>query len=211
MITDAPLQVSVAPGVVYKFFFQQDYQSLEGIYLLTKIMTYDAYLQSGGDLTVDFYPHAGKDDTDLTLDLSSIRAGRVFQLDNPNASDIPPIFAPECYLSGVPDHNVRQYHKIGMISFVGIVDEIDVLDYVVKNIEEEIQAATGIVPKPEIIALDRGVWMTDNDYAEEVKKRDETLKKTINFFSENKRLQAEINQLRTRLTAYEEIISARGG
>ncbi len=211
MSTDAPLQVSVAPGVVYKFFFRHDYQMLEGIYLLTKIMTYDAYLKSGGDLMSDFYPHADKDDADLVLDLSSIRSGRIFQLDDPNSLSGKTIFAPEYYLSGVPDHNVRQYHKIGMIAFVGIVDEMSVLDYVVKNIEEEIQAATGITPKPEIIALDRGVWMTDSDYAEEVKKRDESAKHTINFFSENKRLHDEISKLKTRITAYEEIISSRGG
>ena len=50
------------------------------------------------------------------------------------------------------------------------------------------------------------VWLTDEDYAEEVAKRDEELKTTINYFSENKPLCTELDQANTRLQLYQEKI-----
>ena len=79
------------------------------------------------------------------------------------------------------------------------------LDYMKDSLIEQIEATLGITPDPKFVAVGEE-WLTDTEYAEIVASRDETKKKTTNYFSENKRLQAKVSSLQTIIKEYEKLI-----
>lgn len=204
------MMINLTPGVVYKLQFKTDYLSVSGVYRLQKIMTYDEYLVDGGDLVKDFYSLVGKDATTLEKDIASVRANPVLKVADPNDSTGETVkYFPSDYLQGVPDHNVKEYPKLGLIAYIGIVDNPEILDYFIENIKEQILAALGIEADPKLITLDEGAWLTEVEYQEVVAKRDLLAKHTINYYSENKELRAELAKARTTIRTYEEILASK--
>ena len=67
------------------------------------------------------------------------------------------------------------------------------------------EASLGISPDPKFMTVGN-VWLTDTEYAEEVAKRDDKLKKVVNYFSENRRLERSMSSLKTLLADYEALI-----
>lgn len=200
--------ISPTPGVVYQFIFLPEFEQFNGIFRLVKLMTYDEYLEDGGNLLIDFFAPNGKSEEDMEKELPNIRNSKIMKLNLPGIlgteQEISSIFAPIIYLKETPDHNVSEYKKFGIVSFIGITDDVNDLDYVRDNIIEQFEASLGIKPDPKFMHVGT-VWLTDIQYQEELKKRDETIKRTINYFSENKRLQKQLSQSNTKCNRYEEL------
>ena len=198
--------ITPTTGVVYKFIFETGFDKSNGIFKLVKLMTYDEYLNDGGDILRDFYVPNGKTEDDLNNDLTVIRESRIMKLQTPNElGTVSSYFAPLSHLKYSPDHNVKKYAKLGVVASIGIVDESDILDYVKTNIQEQFESALGITTDPKLVSIG-DVWLTEDEYNAEVAKRDENKKKLINYFSENIKLNKEINSLKTRMKEYEKYL-----
>ena len=200
------MQLKLHPGSIYKFIIGNGLEYFNGIYKVAKVMTYDEFLLDGGNLLTDLYTPVGKDEDDLNNDLATIKSDDILKLVSPDEMDTKDsLYIPACFVEETPDHNVKKYMKLGLICYLGVIDDESTIDYMRSNIVQQCTATIGINPSPRFMTTG-SVWLTDEDYAEEVAKRDEVLKTTINYFSENKRLRTELDQANTRLQLYEEKI-----
>lgn len=200
------IAITPTPGVVYKFVFSAEYEEFNGTFKLVKLMTYDEYLEDGGNLLADFFTPCGKNEEDLIRELPNIRDSKIMKLVSPDPMDTETIkFAPVIYLGQTPDHNVTKYFDLGIISHIGITDKPEDLDFVKDNLVEQFEAAMGITPDPKFMSI-REQWLTKEEYDNEVAKRDATKKKVINYFSENRRLHALLSSQNTKLSEYEALI-----
>lgn len=198
--------ITPTPGVVYRFVFVSGFDVFNGTYRLVKLMTYDEYLEDGGNLLTDFFTPNNKDETELAKDLEKIRVSKIMKLVSPDEMDnTVEVYAPLIYLENTPDHRVKEYKKFGIVSYIGITENAEDLDFVRDNITQQFQAALGITPDPKFVYTGSS-WLTDEEYLEELAKRDETIKEIINYFSENKRLQTQMSATNSKLKAYEELI-----
>lgn len=198
--------VTPTTGIVYKFTFETGFENSNGVFKLVKLMTYDEYLNDGGNILQDFYIPNNKTEDDLNKELSVIRESRIMKLQTPNElGEVSSYFAPLSHLKCTPDHNVKQYAKLGIITYIGVVGEGELLDYATTNIKEQFEAALGITTEPKLVNIE-SVWLTDTEYREEVAKRDESKKKILNYYSENLKLNVEVTSLKTKLKKYEELL-----
>lgn len=198
--------ITPTPGVTYYFTFESDYEARNGIYTLVKLMTYDEYLSDGGDLMTDVFTPLEKTEEDMTQRLEDIRNSKMMKLVTPDTlGDTTTIFMPMAFATDNPDHNVKKYVKLGMVTYIGITDDPDLLTHMKESVTEHILAATGIDTKPRFVSVGE-TWLTDQQYQEAIADRDETKKSIINYYSENIKLEKRIAELQEKLKAYEEII-----
>lgn len=194
-------------GSTYKFTFGVGYNKFDGVYRLVKIMTYDEYLDDGGNLLADFYTPNGKGEEDLDNDLAKLRVTKIMKLVSPDESDesTKAVYAPWCYVEQTPDHNVNSYTDIGIVVKIGLVKDSKELDYLAENIKEATLAATGIHVEPKFVAL-TDKWLSDNDFEEIYNARDHAKRKVINYFTECIKLRKQIDSLNTIIQEYERYI-----
>ena len=198
--------ITPTPGVVYNFIFDPGYDKYNGIYRLVKLMTYEEFLADGGDILQSFYSPNGKDETDVNNDLSKLYTTKIMKLANPDElEEAVEIFAPLMYLTETPDHNVQEYQRFGIVSEVGITDNVDHLDFALDAINESMEGALGITPKTHLITLG-SKWLTDAQYQELLSERDENLKKVINYFKSCKDLERRLAQEKTKVQLYEQTV-----
>lgn len=198
--------IAPSPGVVYKFLYEPGYNAYDGVYRLVKLMTYDEYLEDGGNILADFFVPNHKTEEDLNLELEAIRSSKIMKLVSPEDTDeTTVIYAPLCYIRDVPDCNVKEYQSFGVVAYVGITDDLTQLDYVKGNIVEQFESALGISSNPQFV-ITKTVWLTDAEYQDELVRREATKKAVINYFSENKRLQKQLSQQKTLIAEYERLI-----
>ena len=200
------MQLKLHSGSIYKFVIGNGLEHFNGIYKVAKVVTYDEFLLNGRNLLTDLYTPVGKDEDDLDNDLATIKSYDIFKLVSPDWMDTKDnIYIPACFVEEITEHNVKEYMKLGLICNLGIIDNKSTIDYKQSNIMQQCTATIGINPQTRFMTTG-SVWLTDEDYAEEVAKRDEELKTTINYFSENKPLCTELDQANTRLQLYQEKI-----
>lgn len=200
--------ITPTPGVVYKFYFRGGFTDFNGTYRLVQVMTYDEYVKENHDIVADFFVPCGKTAEDALADLETIRTSQIMKLRTIDELDTgTEKYAPMAYMDKNPDHNVKKYSKLGVVAYIGIVDEVETLDYINNNLREQFTAGLGIDPQPQFMSTGE-VYLTDDEYKEEVAKRNESARQIINYFSENRRLEKVISQQKTRLEAYEATIAA---
>lgn len=194
------------PGVVYKFVFDTGYDCYNGTYRLVQLMTYDEYISNEREILADFYTPNGKDEAAVTADLQKLQSSKIMKLVSPDDMDTETeIYAPFCFLTEIPDCNVSEYQRFGIVALIGITDKVEHLDFMRDSLTELTEASLGISPDPKFMTVG-SVWLTDAEYAEEVAKRDANLKKVVNYFSENRRLGNLLSSQKTRLAEYEALI-----
>lgn len=198
--------ITPTPGVTYYFTFELDYSNRDGIYTLVKLMTYDEYLNDGGDLMSDVFSPAGKTEDDMTLRLEEIRNTKMMKLVTPDTLETTQtIFMPITFATDNPDHNVKKYLKLGLVTYIGVTDDEELLADMKNCVNEHVLAATGIDMQPRFVAVGE-TWLTESQYKDLLAERDATKKKIINYYSENIKLEKRIASLQEQLKAYEEII-----
>lgn len=195
-------------GNVYKFTLRPGYNVFDGVYRVAKLMTYDEYIgDEAGDILRDFYTPNDKDEDDIGEDFNIVRSGKILKLIDPNIPPKPDVihYVPLYYLYSSPDYHVRPYNEIGIICSIGVLDEEKHLQYICNNIKEQVLYATGIDPKPALVAVGTR-WLSDDEYAEIEADRDESKKKVVNYYSEYQQAQQELNSRNTLLKEYEALI-----
>ena len=201
------MSVSIIPtvGVVYKFTFLDRFTILDGIYRLIKLMTYDEFLEEGGDLLTQVYEPCGLTESDVNDDLETIKASKIMKLKSPETKGSTLLYMPLCFMETTPDHNVQCYYKFGVTAYVGITSDPNTLDEVKNTIIDRCKSMLGINPDPALITVGEE-WLTDSEYQAELERREAVKTGVVNYFSENARLLKENSSLKSKLEAYEEII-----
>lgn len=197
--------MSPTVGAAYNFTFASGYDTFNGIYKVSRIMTYDEYVDDGGDIDTDFFTPNGKSD-EVENELEHVRESMILKLVSPDTDDdSDPVFAPMYYLEGTPDYNVKKYQNIGIIANIGITEKVEDVDFIREIITEAVESALGITPSPKLVVT-KEQWMTEAQYQEILKNRDESKKKVMNYYSENLKLEKMLSSANTKLKEYEKLI-----
>ena len=192
--------------MVYNFTFKEGWGALKGIYRVDAIYSYSEYLKEEGDILKDFYEPNGKTISEVNADLPKLRESKIYRLATVDESVETTIHhAPELYVESSPDYLVDQYVKFGIVCTVGITKRPEDLNYIKDNIVQNVEASLGITPNINFVNLGK-VWMTETQYQEELKKRDESKKKALNYFSEMRRLTLELKSSQQKVREYEKLI-----
>lgn len=192
-------------GAVYNFTFISGYDTFNGIYKVARIMTYDEYVDDGGDIDTDFFTPNDKSE-EVETELENYRSSKILKLVSPDSDDdSDPVYAPIYYLNETPDFNVKKYQNIGIVANIGITENVSDVDFIRENITEAVEAALGITPDPKLVVI-KETWMTESQYQEIIKSRDESKKKVINYYSENLRLERALATANTKIKEYEKLV-----
>lgn len=198
-------------GAAYKLFFEQPYDAMNGVYKIVKILTYDEYVEDGRNLLDDFYVPCGLGSDQLAADLDKIRESKILKL-NPasenESADTNTYYAPLDFLTQNADYNVKCYQKYALLTYIGFLDNVEILEDIRSTIFDRILATTGIDVDPQIVTVGE-TWMSEDDYNKIVSEREEVQTDSISYFSENKRLLKENANLRSKLEALTQLVIAQ--
>jgi hypothetical protein len=201
-----PTLIKPVVGGIYNFKFQTGYTKFDGVHKVVKIMTYDEYISDGGDIFADFYKPNQKTEDDVSSTIDGVMANDILKVVQPNYETVEEtLYIPTYFLEETPDYNVSRYHKFGIIANVGVIGDPDNLNFMKANITEAFESVLGITPDVSFVALEEK-WLTDEQYQEILSERDDTKKKSYNYYKENLRLQKQISQANTKINEYERLI-----
>ncbi len=191
------------PNWTYKFSFVSDFSSLDGVYTVKKIYAYVELLDDNLSL-LPTYEAVGKTQADLENDVNMYRTQEIYKLVHPEDETII-WYIPEGLFSTVPNYNVKKYSDFAIALRVGIYPDEDKLIYVQNVLQQQLSAMLGFTNGPDIISVGEK-WLTDEEYKDAVADREQAAKTVVNYFSENIELRKQIDHLKDRCNAYEEII-----
>lgn len=191
-------------GCVYNFTFKSGYNVFDGIYKVSKIMTFDEYVDDGGDIDTDFFSPNDKSE-ELNNELSNVQTSKILKLSHPSDDDLEPIFVPMYYLECTPDFNVKEYYNLGIVANIGITESVEDVDFIRSNITEAIESVIGVTPDPKLVIINTK-WMTESDYQKIVAERDQNKVNTRNYYSENLKLEDRLSRANTKINEYEKLI-----
>ena len=201
-----PTLIKPVAGGIYNFKFQTGYTKFDGVHKVVKIMTYEEYVEDGGDIFTDFYEPNQKTQEDVDDTINGVMANDILKVIQPNQESIEEtIYIPTYFLEETPDYNVSRYHKFGIVANVGVIGDPANLNFMKDNIVEAFESVLGITPSVSFVALEEQ-WLTEAQYQAILAERDDTKKKSYNYYKENLRLQKQISQANTKINEYERLI-----
>ena len=196
--------VPINVNTTYAFNFDTPLDKFSGIYTVNAIMSYPEIMDAGIDLLSDTFVPAGMSLEQYNAILPKLRKSNTYKLISPENKDLV-IYIPEIYVTQVPNHNVKKYYEIVLAVNIDILDDTPKLASIVSSTIDSVQATLGIITKPKIFEL-RGIWLTKEQYQEILAAREANASQSTNYFTECLRLRGEVDTLRSKLAAYEDII-----
>lgn len=193
-------------GNAYSFKFETKYAKANGIYKTDAILSYDEYVADGRDIVEDFYAICGLGETEAAQDDALLRKSLIIRVSPPDDNTtIKVTHFPFCFVSDTPDFNVSPYSTFGLVLYSGITDNIDRLEYLREHVAQMFKASLGIDAKPYWVQIGTK-WMTEEEYGKILASQQAAAKHTLNYYTENLRLQKSYDAMAAKVTAYEDII-----
>lgn len=205
------------PHYVYGFSFTSLFESLNGIYKILAIYSYDEVLNIDIDLYKETYEPLAIDKEDYLSVINLIRGGRIYKLEQMNQDYETIRYVPESIISGIPDASVKKFFNLGLAVELGIFDNENMLTDLKTQIEEIVEAQTGSVEKTVVYSIEEK-WMTiaefevidqerkDHVFSESSLYTLSTAFLVRNNFTDKVALQIENDRLKTIIANYEELL-----
>lgn len=200
-------------GCAYSFSFRDKFSKYDGIYTVSRILTFDETLLDQIDLSA-LYVDAGYTAEDYntevdTIDSSKyprvpIREDKILKLQSVSDETVTR-YIPFTICSTTPNPNIKQYHKLVLSLDLGTYDNMEDIDYITNVIQDTASKALGVSSTVDMFSY-ATVWMTEDAYADIQSERDTKKTEIINLFSENNRLRTELDKAKTLITKYETTI-----
>jgi len=194
-------------GTVYSFKFKTPLDTLNGIYQVLRIMTYDEMISDNIKLA-NIWVLAGSTEIELENEIntpnSEIKSNKILKLQSVKDENII-IHIPYAKLAYEPDFNVKQYHRLIVALDLGVYKNMDEVNYIKNVIDETAEAVLGVKKKSDIFSTNYE-WMLESEYNEILKDREKYKSTIINLFSENNRLRNELTNAKTLIEKYETTI-----
>lgn len=195
-------------GSVCAYSFEPRFSSLDGIYELTKVSSYDEMLSDGGDLVSSLYALVGLAEADLNVDWTTYQDDRIMRLVNPDNTDVS-ILAPTAIMTMVPDPEIRAYDLLYMAINVGYHDDPEKLLWLRDHLRHLAGAVTGTLEDVSIHSSKR-VHMRIADYNAADLGRQARISTVQPHIVTIQQLQTEIDRLRGQVVALEELAATLG-
>jgi len=196
----------VIPDYVYKFTFKSALSVLNGIYRVTGVFSYAELFTLNIDLYKTTYGPNGIAEPVFEADLDIIRLGEIAKLvhiDDPNNIQ----YIPFHMFAEVPDGSIQRYFQIGIVVDLGIYDNAEQLSTLKSEIEQTVEAMTGIDNNALIYTI-KNTWMSIPEYQVIDTTRTNAISRVSNHYVDKKSLQKEVDSLRTKLIHYENALKS---
>lgn len=190
-------------GTVYDFVFVSPFSIYNGIYKVLRILTYDEIISDNIDIST-IYIETGQTEEDYNTAVTEyLRTDKFLKLEKINDKSI--LYIPYSLTELEPDPNVKKYSRLAIAVDLGIFDNINDIQFAKNTIESMIDKGLGVGESTHAFSIEE-VWLTLEDYNEEVKKREERKQGLINLYSEVLRLRQELDNQNTKIKYYEDLI-----
>ena len=131
-------------GTVSAYTFTTEFASLNGIYTLTEILTYNQAIANGVDFIKSLYTPAGVAAAQFITDAVNYTNNNVLLLTPANVKNGIPIYAPVSILAMQPDSMVGCYNKIAIGINLGLFNDQTKLTWIINEINQILTATLGI-------------------------------------------------------------------
>lgn len=134
-----------ALGAISAYTFTTEFATLNGIYALTELMTYDKAVASGVDFLASLYTPAGVSSAQFTIDAPNYAQDNVLVLTPVTGStQTTVIYAPESIIAMIPDSMIGCYNNLAIGIPLGLFDNNAQLTWVLNEINSILTATLGI-------------------------------------------------------------------
>ena len=196
----------VLPDVVYKFTFTSSFNTLDKIYRVVSILSYEELLNLEVDLFETTYKANGLDEVMFNTDLGAIRSGQIFKLvDVTDESNVQ--YIPELIIKEVPDQSVQKYLNLGLAVNIGIFDDPAKITTIKSEVEQTLAAMLGTNNNATLYTVKES-WLTTDQYVAIDTAREAAITKVDNHYTEKLALQKKVDQLQTLVDYYEATLAA---
>ena len=196
-------------GWTYKFKFITGFESLNNIYTVVKIYSYDEFLAEGLTL-IDLYTSVGKDADDLENDLLTeeynYTTQEIYKLRHPEYYDSV-IYVPEGIISEIPNFNIKKYSNVAVAMNLGVYPGDETFSAIREIMSEHMESQLGYADTADLITIGH-VWLTDQEYSNLQAEREVNKKNVINYFSECKNLRESNTKLNSIIDNYEKLFKS---
>ena len=194
----------IVPGYAYDFKFKSLLSSLNGIYQVSSLLSYEELINTNVDLFASTYEPLGLDEVAYDSDLNSIREGKTAKLVSVNNPE-EIWYVPEHLFDIVPDGSVQRYLHLGLAVDLGVFDDSEQLELLKEEIEQIVQTKVG-VSQSAIIYSVKDAWMSKSEFQLIESARLINIEQTNNHYTDKLKLQKEVDRLKTLITYYEDTL-----
>ena len=208
MILVPPVNTSARYTLIPRF------AALNGIYTLTKIMSFDAAIEEKVNFTDTLYGLVGLTEDDYNAEWSAYQTGQILRLTRCRdqaaiaANTVGQVIhVPESLLQYVPDPMVRPYEDIYLAIDVGPYADPEKIDILRVQLNDLASAVTGTTNTAALMSIGQ-IWLSDTDYAALAAERAGRIQQLTPQATTIQTLQTEVARLKSLVATYETTLVA---
>lgn len=185
------------PGWTYNFKFKTEFASLDGVYTVVKIYSYNELVKDKISLYKELYEPLQLTQERFEKDAVTYFTESIFKLVDPNDEDNVK-YSPESILTTIPGYNLQEYNDVALAFHIGTYQKGEEFQSVLSNISQEISSALGVDQEPRVLVTAKR-FLTDDEYLDIQVLRNLNKTSILNYFSENVKLRNENQNLKARI------------
>jgi len=199
------VKYQLEPGRAYSFEFINPFNIYNSIYTVLSITSYNDLVSQGIDL-LTLYTSVGKTEQDFNNDLPSITSNPIYKLQK--LSDLSIIHIPPILIAKEPNFNIIKVTRVGVNFELGVFKDLNVLVDMREAIKNILSDYEGIVLSDDDIKFLRlkEEYMTETDYNNIISSREAIKKNMDTYYTKCKKLEKEIQELKTKINNYEKLL-----
>ena len=196
-----------ALNTISDYQFTTGFTSLNGIYTLVELLTYNQAVAQGVDFVANLYTPAGLSSTQYTTDASNYLNDTVLVLQSVNTTPTVTLYVPGSLLAMIPDSMVSCYNKLAIGVNLGVFADQTTLNWIITEINNILSSALGVT-NPAVLYSLGTTYMRVSDYNTLVATREAA---ATGYNTTYQQLQEQIQEntnLQTLLTYYKNTLIA---
>lgn len=198
-------------GTRCKFALTTKFASLDGVYEVVSLGSFDDLIASGVDFVAKLYTPAGLAQADYIADYATYVGGVVCQV-SPVSDSSTTYYFPEAILQLVPDPTVQKYQKVYIAALLGEFQDTSKYLWLKGEIDALISSVTGTTNQTRFMANpDNDVWLTQEEYDVIDAARKANIQAVNPIYLQLQNALALNTALQARVAALESAIIASGG
>lgn len=151
-------------GAISAYTFTTEFKSINGIYKLVEMITYNDAVSSGMDFIKNLYTPAGIATSQYTIDSPTYVGSNVLILSPISETTVTNnIYVPVPILLGVPDSTVSCYNNMAIGISLGVFDNQNQLTWIINEINNILKGVLG-VQSPAVLYSLSTTYLTNTQY-----------------------------------------------
>lgn len=195
-------------GTTCKFVLTTKFASLNGVYTVVAVMTYEATIAAGVKYTDVLYTPAGLSSESFTADAPSFIGKDVILVQSPTDTSVT-LYFPTPILATIPDPTISRYDDVYLSLHIGMFKDPGTYAWVKGQIEDILSSVTGQTINGRWMANpNRAQYLTDAEYAALDATRQANIKKITPLTVQIQNQLKLIDQLQAQVDALTQTVIA---